>query len=96
MPKELENTILKVADLANLEFNETELKTFSKQFENIISYIDTIDKVPLDNIEPLASVAEGNSPLREDIAKPSITHKDALSNAPKKNDNFFKVPKVIE
>lgn len=91
------NEIIKsTADLAHLKYDSTELVEFENQFEKILDYVSTIEKLDLDGVEPLSHVVTTENVFREDVAKESLSLKDALVNAPKKNDNFFKVPKVIE
>jgi aspartyl-tRNA(Asn)/glutamyl-tRNA(Gln) amidotransferase subunit C len=92
----IKETVMQVAKLANLEYQEHELDTIAPQFEKIIDYIDKINKISLDEFEPLCQVVASENFLREDIAKESISLQDALKNAPKKNESFFKVPKVRE
>lgn len=93
---ELNELIKSTADLAHLKYNDEELVEFETQFEKILGYVSTIEKLDLTGIEPLSHVITTENVFRQDIAKESLSQKDALSNAPKKNDNFFKVPKVIE
>ncbi len=93
---ESKNLVKNVANLANLEYSDEELETLVPQFEKILSYIAVIDSLDLEGIEPLPHILDYNNILREDIAGSSVSQKDALKNAPKKNDNFFKVPKVLE
>ncbi len=93
---ELKDTVKHIAELAKLEFKEGEIDLFSEQFKEIVEYIDTLNEVELSDIEPLAQITDFENVLRQDVVQPSISLEDALKNAPKKNENFFKVPKVIE
>lgn len=93
---ETKEIVRDVANLANLEYSEEELETLVPQFEKILSYIAVIDKLDLEGVEPLPHILDGINIMREDEIKPSVSQKDALRNAPKKNENFFKVPKVLE
>lgn len=93
---ELKDTVKHISELAKLEFKEGEIDLFSEQFKEIIEYIDTLNEVELSNVEPLAQITDFENVLRQDVVQPSISLEDALKNAPKKNENFFKVPKVIE
>lgn len=93
---ETKEIVRNVANLANLEYSESELETLVPQFEKILSYIAVIDNLDLEGIEPLPHIIDELNYFREDEPKQSVSQIDALKNAPKKNDNFFKVPKVLE
>lgn len=93
---DLKEKVQNIANLANLEYSEQELEQFIPQFEQILSYIDTINKLDLADVEPLTQIPTSTTPLRPDVVGETVSQKDALKNAGKKNDNFFKVPKVFE
>ena len=95
----MENTkeiVQRIADLSRLSFTEDEAKVFENQFGNILNYIQSIEKYDLSSIEPLSNVIPQGDSDREDIVQQSLTVEQALSNAPKRNETFFKVPKVIQ
>ena len=85
-----------VALLARLKLSDDEKKLFSKQVGSIIDYIDKLDKLSTSEIEPTAHVLPIKNVFREDKLKPSLPREKALQNAPGKNNNFFRVPKIIE
>lgn len=85
-----------VALLARLELSDDEKKLFSKQVGSIINYIDKLDKLDTSDVEPTAHVFPIKNVFREDKLRPSLPREKALQNAPGKNDNFFRVPKIIE
>ena len=91
----LRETVQQVAQLAKLQFNEQELDEFTQQFDKILNYIGEIEKLDLEGVEPLTHITNTQNVLREDVVKPSLTTEEALRNAPRKNESFFKVPKVI-
>ena len=84
-----------IAKLARLRFTEEEKMKFTHQLNEILNYIDQLNKVDTSNVEPLSHVVEINNVFREDVVKPGISPNEALKNAPAKTDKFFKVPKVI-
>ena len=84
-----------IAKLARLEFSEEEKEKFTRQFNEILSYIEQLNKLDTSNIEPLSHVIELHNVFREDEVKPGLTPDQALLNAPAKTEKFFKVPKVI-
>lgn len=92
----IKETIENVSKLAHLEFEDSELETITPQFNKILDYIDVLSKIDLEGVEPMTHVSDATNVFREDEVKPSISVQDALKNAPKHNDIFFKVPKVFE
>lgn len=95
----MENTkeiIEHISKLAHLEFDEEELKAITPQFSKILDYIDELSKIDLEGVEPMTHVLDSTNVMRDDVEEESISVKDALKNAPKHNDIFFKVPKVFD
>ncbi|MBS1536199.1 MAG: Asp-tRNA(Asn)/Glu-tRNA(Gln) amidotransferase subunit GatC [Bacteroidetes bacterium] len=88
-------TVEYVAELARLKFTEDEISQFANQFQNILSYIQTIEELDLEGIEPLTHISQAENVFREDVVQPSLPLEDVLRNAPKRNESFFKVPKVL-
>lgn len=84
-----------IAKLANLEFTEEQKQKFLHQFNDILKYMEQLNAVDTSNVEPLSHVIELQNVFREDEVKPSTPTDEALKNAPEKNDEYFKVPKVI-
>lgn len=87
-----------IAELARLEFTEEEKEKFTKQFNEILSYIEQLNKLDTSNVEPLSHVidpATRGNVFRKDDVKPGLTTDEALQNAPAKTEKFFRVPKVI-
>lgn len=84
-----------IAELARLKFKEEELESFTHQLNEILSYVDKLNELNTENVEPLYHPVENVNIFRNDELKKSITTEDALKNAPDKTDEFFKVPKVI-
>ncbi len=84
-----------IARLARLEFDEAEMKILTHQLNEILMYVEQLNKVDTSNVEPLAQVIELGNRFREDVVQAGLTSDEALKNAPDKADKFFKVPKVI-
>ena len=84
-----------VARLARLRFSPEEITGFAAQFNQIVSYVEKLDEVDTEGVEPMASVLEVADVLREDEPGPMLSPSEALRNAPKKTEGFFAVPKVI-
>ena len=84
-----------IAELARLKFNEDELNNFTEQLNEILAYVEKLNELDTENVEPLSHPVEGSNVFREDEVKPSIPTSEALKNAPEKDEQFFHVPKVI-
>lgn len=90
------NDIRWVAHLARLEFTEEELVTFTGQFNDILQYVDQLKSVNTDGVEPLAHALPIHNVFRDDEPRPSLARDEALANAPKRQDEFYSVPAVLE
>ena len=84
-----------IAQLARLRFKDEELENFTSQLNEILNYVDKLNELDTENVEPLSHPVEEFNKLRDDELKPSIEREEALKNAPDRTDEFFKVPKVI-
>jgi aspartyl-tRNA(Asn)/glutamyl-tRNA(Gln) amidotransferase subunit C len=84
-----------IAQLAHLEFSPDEKQKLMQEMNQILEYMEQLNKLDTDSVEPLSHVIDLKNVFREDAAKPGLPAGDALKNAPSKTDEFFKVPKVI-
>ncbi|ABL66094.1 Asp-tRNA(Asn)/Glu-tRNA(Gln) amidotransferase subunit GatC [Chlorobium phaeobacteroides] len=84
-----------IAELARLKFGDTEMETMTVELNNILHYIDKLNEVDTEGVQPLSSIHDESNVLRADIEKTSISTDQVLLNAPDRQDRFFKVPKVI-
>jgi aspartyl-tRNA(Asn)/glutamyl-tRNA(Gln) amidotransferase subunit C len=94
-----EQEVRYVADLANLKLTDPEIGRLSKDLDEILTHIDTLNELDTSNVQPMAQVlyeAEETATLREDRERPSIGNEAALANAPLAGGGYYKVPKVIE
>ncbi len=89
------NTVDKIAGLAKLEFNEAEKESMAKDLSKIIGFMNKLNELDTSNVKPLIYMTEETNVLRADEIKQEITQKEALLNAPKKDSDYIKVPKVI-
>ncbi len=87
--------IKKVAGLARLEFSEIELEQFTEQLSKIVSFVEQLNEVQTDGVEPLAHPSEIHSVLRADEQRDGLTRESALANSPNQNGEFFLVPPVM-
>lgn len=101
--------VLRVAELANLELTEAEIKTYGGQLESILSYCGKLNELDTTGVEPMAQVlttgargqgqgaGEGEEQhLREDVVVKANVVEDVLRGAPDPAPPYFKVPKVID
>ncbi len=87
----------KIANLAKIELSAEELLEYSNDLSKILSWIDQLKKVDVQNIDPVTSVTDNKLFEREDNKyKSNIEKEDILLNAPDKSNDYFTVPKVIE
>ena len=84
-----------IAALARLRFKDEELENFTHQLNDILKYVEKLNELNTENVEPLSHPVEGSNVFRGDEFKPSIPTEEALKNAPSSTEEFFKVPKVI-
>lgn len=85
----------KIAELAHLKFSDDELENLTPQMNQILNYMDKLNEINTENVEPLSHPVEQVNIFRDDKLKTSISTDEALKNAPDKDDEHFKVPKVI-
>lgn len=89
-------TIRNLAHLARLEFNAEKEQEMLQDLNKILDWVDQLRELDTENVEPLIHMSEEVNVLREDVAINQISHEEALSNAPKKDSDYFRVPKVLE
>ena len=90
------NTTIKIAKLSRIKIEDSEVDELSSQLSAIVDWVEQLNEVNTDNIQPLSNVSMANLPLREDIESLKDNSKEILSNAPDKLENYFAVPKVVE
>jgi aspartyl-tRNA(Asn)/glutamyl-tRNA(Gln) amidotransferase subunit C len=90
-------TVDKIAHLARLEFeSEAKKEEMIKDMNNMLGFIDKLNEIDTSGVDPLIYMSEETNVLREDDVKHIITQDEALKNAPKKDSDYFKVPKVMK
>lgn len=86
----------KLAHLARLKFNQTEKQEIKTDLQRMIVFVEKLNELDLENVEPLLHMSGEVNVLREDEVKGSVSRSEALKNAPLHDEHFFKVPKVIK
>lgn len=84
------------ASLANLTLSEEEKMIFSKQLDDILTYISKLGEIKTENIEPIGHITGLSNITREDKSSPSLSQEEALKNAPKTHEGFFEVDAIFE
>jgi len=90
------NTTLKIAKLSRINIDDKEVEELSSQLSSIVDWVEQLNEVNTDNVEPLSSVSKTKLPLRADIENNIDYSEEVLSNAPDKLEDYFAVPKVVE
>jgi aspartyl-tRNA(Asn)/glutamyl-tRNA(Gln) amidotransferase subunit C len=85
-----------VAHLARLELSAAELETMTRQLSAILDYVDQLQQVNTDGVEPLAHPLPIHNVFRDDVPAPSLPVDAALANAPDRRDDFYAVPAVLD
>lgn len=85
-----------VADLARLSFSDEELDMYTKQIDDMIGFVEKLNELDTENVEPTTHVLELANVLREDEARDWLTQEEALKNAPEEKDGQVKVPAILE
>lgn len=92
-----ETTLDRIAELARLDFSEPAArKAILADMERVLSFVEKLNEVDTTGVEPLIFMTEEENVLREDIATLEITKAAALLNAPVKDSDYFKVPRVVD
>lgn len=88
--------ILKIANLAKISITSDETEKLESEISSIIRWVETLNEVDTDNIEPMTNSLQSSLRMRADEVNDGNKTKDILLNSPTEDDNFFVVPKVIE
>ncbi len=88
--------VKKVARLARIAVDEANLEHLTGELNGIMGWIEQLNEVDIDGVEPMTSVVEAQLKMREDIVTDGHKADEILANAPKSDDGFFVVPKAVE
>ena len=90
------NTINKIAKLARIKLSEDEARDLLKDMNSILDWVEQLNEVNTDNVEPLSNISSSILPKRVDLSNDVNSSEEILKNAPDKLEGFFAVPKVVE
>ena len=96
MAKITNDTVDKLATLSRLEFDGKDKVEIRGDLNRMLDFVDKLNELDTSGVEPLIYLSDEKNVLRADEMNRTISQKEALSNAPKKDSDYFKVPKVVE
>ena len=96
MSKITTQTIEKVARLSRLSYTDEQAKLLTGQLRDIVTYMDKLNELDTENIEPTLNPNPTDNIFRDDKISRSLSPKQALSNAPESESNSFRTPKIIQ
>ena len=85
-----------LAHLSRLSFDESAKKEMIGDLNKILAFVEKLNEVNTDGVEPLIYMVDDVNVLREDVMKQEITQDEALKNAPKHDSDYFRVPRFVE
>ena len=89
-------TVKHISKLARISIEDEKAKKLANDLNSIFDFIEKLNKLNTDKVEPLTSIAETTLKLREDKVKSEDIREQILKNSPNENKDFFVVPKVVE
>ena len=89
-------TVRRIASLARIRVEEHEVEPLRNELNGILGWIEQLNEVNVDGVEPLAGAAHMALKMREDVVNDGNYREDILSNAPDRAGDFYAVPKVVE
>ena len=90
------DTVKHISKLARISLDEKKVDSLSKDLTSIMRFIENLNNLNTDKIEPLTSIINASLKSRKDEVKDGKIREQILKNSPEKNEEFFVVPKVIE
>lgn len=91
-----EETVDHIAHLARLEFIGDKKQAIQQDMEMILTFMEKLNEVNTESVEPLIFMNTEVNKLREDVAVETISQEEGLRNAPKKDSDYFRIPKVLD
>ena len=85
-----------LAHLSKLSFEGSETEAIRQDLQRMITFVDKLSELDTTGVEPLIFMSNEVNRLRNDDVEQSVSHEDALRNAPKKDSDYFRIPKVLD
>ena len=95
MNKISSSDVRNVAKLARLELPEEQIESYTSQLEEILSYVDQLQEIDTQDIPPTTRAVEVVNAMREDLVEVNCCREDILEQAPHREGDFFRVPKIL-
>jgi aspartyl-tRNA(Asn)/glutamyl-tRNA(Gln) amidotransferase subunit C len=86
----------KLAHLSRLQLDDASIEKMQSDMNKMLGFVDKINELDLDGVEPMSYMNEASNVLRADDVENTASHEEALLNAPDKNSDYFRVPKVVK
>ena len=86
----------RLSELSKLEFDEQAKEVIKKDLQKIFDWVEKLKEIDVEGVEPLVYMTDEKNVLRKDVVKDTVTKEEALLNAPQRDSDYFKVPKVIK
>ena len=96
MEKISEETIDHIAHLSRLRFEGDDKVAIRQDLDKIIGFMGKLSEIPTDDVEPLIFMSDEVNVLRDDEPEVTVTQTEALKNAPKRDSDYFRIPKVLD
>lgn len=90
------NTVDKIAELAKLQFDDTAKEEIKADLNKMLDFVDKLNELDTENVAPLIYMLNEDQVLRDDEIKGHVTQAEGLKNAPDKDSDYIKVPKVLK
>ena len=91
-----EATVRRIARLARISVTDDEAKALQGELSTILDWVEQLNEVDVEGVEPMTSVVEMSMKMRDDVVADGERPAEVTANAPAKEDHFFMVPKVVE
>ncbi|MDB5282340.1 MAG: glutamyl-tRNA amidotransferase [Bacteroidota bacterium] len=86
----------RLAELSKLEFDEQGKEGIKKDLQKILDLVEKLEEIDVTGVDPLIYMSDEKNVLRKDVVKDTVSKEEALLNAPQRDSDYFKVPKVIK
>ena len=97
MAEKIDRTeVKKVAKLSRLQLSDAEIDEFTGQLGAMLEYVEKMNQLDTENVEPLAHCLPISNVFRQDVIRESLGTEKTLANAQQKDGDFFKVPKILD
>jgi aspartyl-tRNA(Asn)/glutamyl-tRNA(Gln) amidotransferase subunit C len=95
MSRILAEEVREIAALARLALRDDEIARMTQDLDAILGYVEALRELPTKDVEPMTHAVPFDCPLRADVAETALAVDEALQNAPRREQSFFQVPRVV-